>query len=78
VTSGFVGAGRGIGLADMARAIRDGVPHRASGSLALHVLEIMEAIETPAKDGSATTLTTTVAAPSLVRLTSATEVLRRG
>jgi predicted dehydrogenase len=33
---------RGIGLADMVRAERSGRPHRASGDLALHVLELME------------------------------------
>jgi predicted dehydrogenase len=33
---------RGIGLADMVRAERHGRPHRASGDLALHVLELME------------------------------------
>jgi predicted dehydrogenase len=32
-----------IGLADMATAIRAGRPHRCSGELAFHVLEIMEA-----------------------------------
>jgi len=39
------GAGRGIGVVDMARAIRRGEPHRASGEMALHVLEMMTAIE---------------------------------
>lgn len=34
---------RGIGLADMVEALRDGRPHRASGELALHVLEVMHA-----------------------------------
>jgi predicted dehydrogenase len=37
--------GRGLGVLDMARGVRDGVPHRASGEIGLHVLEIMEAIE---------------------------------
>jgi predicted dehydrogenase len=37
-------ASRGLGLADMADAIVTGRPHRASGELANHVLEIMEAI----------------------------------
>jgi predicted dehydrogenase len=32
-----------IGLADMARALRIGRPHRCSGELGLHVLEVMEA-----------------------------------
>ncbi|MFJ2767000.1 Gfo/Idh/MocA family protein [Streptomyces sp. NPDC087300] len=36
--------GRGIGVVDMARALRGGTPHRASGALALHVLQTMTAI----------------------------------
>lgn len=35
---------RGIGIADMANALRTGRPHRASGELAYHVLDIMHAI----------------------------------
>ena len=34
-----------LGLADMAQAIRSGRPHRASGDLAFHVLEVMEAFQ---------------------------------
>lgn len=34
---------RGIGAADMACAILEGRPHRANGTMALHVLEIMHA-----------------------------------
>jgi predicted dehydrogenase len=37
--------GRGIGVADMAYAIAYGRPHRASGALAFHVLDVMEAFE---------------------------------
>jgi predicted dehydrogenase len=33
-----------LGLADMARAIREGRPHRANAAVALHVLEVMEKI----------------------------------
>jgi predicted dehydrogenase len=40
---------RSIGLADMAHAIRANRPHRASGALALHVLEVMEAFDRSAK-----------------------------
>lgn len=40
---------RGIGLADMAYAIGSGRPHRASGELAYHVLEVMSAFETASK-----------------------------
>ena len=32
---------RGLGVADMAMAIKEGRPHRASGELALHALEAM-------------------------------------
>ena len=42
---------RGIGLADMVRAERSGRPHRASGELALHVLEVMERVLASAKTG---------------------------
>jgi predicted dehydrogenase len=42
---------RSIGVADMAHAIRAERPHRASGELALHVLEVMEAFETSSRLG---------------------------
>jgi predicted dehydrogenase len=45
-------AGRGIGVVDMARALRAGTPHRASGSLALHVLDVMAAIIDSAERGA--------------------------
>src|SRR6202008_3849437 len=35
---------RALGVADMVRAIRAGKKHHASGALALHVLEVMEAV----------------------------------
>jgi predicted dehydrogenase len=35
---------RGIGVADMAYALRSGRPHRASGDLAFHVLDIMDTL----------------------------------
>jgi len=35
--------GRGMGVADMACALRSGRPHRASGALAYHVLDVMHA-----------------------------------
>lgn len=42
---GFNDNFRGLGLLDMAYAIRDGRPVRASGQMAQHVLEVMEAIQ---------------------------------
>jgi predicted dehydrogenase len=38
-------ASRGTGVLELARAIRAGVPERASGALAYHVLDAMQAIE---------------------------------
>ena len=42
---------RSLGLADMAAALVEGRPHRASGELALHVLEVMEALGRSADTG---------------------------
>jgi predicted dehydrogenase len=36
---------RGLGASDMALALAEGRPHRASGELALHVLDLMESVE---------------------------------
>lgn len=42
---------RGIGAADMAHAILEGRPHRASGALAAHVLEVMHAFDRSSETG---------------------------
>ncbi len=42
---------RSIGAADLAQALRSGRPHRASGELALHVLEVMEAFQRSSDSG---------------------------
>ena len=42
---------RGIGVADMATAIRSGRAHRANGEMAYHVLDIMEALLDSSKAG---------------------------
>ncbi len=44
--------GRGLGVLDLARALRTGQSHRATGEIALHVLDVMEAISTSAETGS--------------------------
>lgn len=54
---------RSIGLADMAHALRAGRPHRASGELALHVLEVMEAVERASDAGKTIDIETTIARP---------------
>ena len=42
---------RGIGLVDLAYAIRDRRPERASGAMALHCLELMEGLLASASEG---------------------------
>jgi len=41
LVNGYTRQSRGLGLADMVRAIQTGRPHRASGTLAYHVLDVM-------------------------------------
>jgi predicted dehydrogenase len=42
---------RGIGVADMAHAIRSGRPHRAGAELAYHVLEVLSALLVSSREG---------------------------
>ena len=55
--------GRGAGVADMAYAIQSGRPHRVSGELAFHVLDIMCALEESAAQGRRIELGSTVEQP---------------
>lgn len=55
---------RSIGVADLAHAIRSNRPHRANGSLALHVLEVMEAFHTASESGRTVTITTATERPA--------------
>lgn len=41
---------RGIGVAEMAQAMQSGRPHRASGEMAYHVLDIMQAIQDASRE----------------------------
>jgi predicted dehydrogenase len=51
LTHGHTENSRGLGVADMAAAIREGRPHRASGELAYHVLDVMAAFEEASTSG---------------------------
>jgi len=73
VQAGYADAGRGYGLADMARAIETDRPHRASGDLAFHVLEIMESILRAAHENVVIELSSTVERPDPVALGSRPE-----
>lgn len=47
---GFTEDCRGLGLLDLASAVRDGRPPRASGELAMHICEVMAGIERSGQD----------------------------
>ena len=51
-------------MLDLARAIRGGETERASGALALHVLDVLLAIERAAETQSTVALTSTVERPA--------------
>jgi predicted dehydrogenase len=57
------GASRGTGTLELARAIRAGVPERASGELAYHVLDTMLAIDESIDRGQPVAVTSTVEVP---------------
>ena len=55
--------GRGVGVVELARAIRAGEPERASGELAYHVLDVMLATLEAADGGGAVAVDSTATAP---------------
>jgi predicted dehydrogenase len=56
-------AGRGTGVVDLARAIRAGVPERASGELAAHVLDVMLSVTDAAETDAFVPIRSRVAQP---------------
>lgn len=58
---------RGLGLAEMADAIIAGRPHRASGDLALHALDVIESLLVSAETGTARLVASTCARPDAMR-----------
>lgn len=68
-SAGYEAAGRGIGIVDFLRDGGHGGGGRASGAVALHVLEIMTALLDSARTGARITLQTTAERPSIVPLT---------
>jgi predicted dehydrogenase len=55
---------RGLGVVDMARAIVEGGEHRASGALAYHVLEVMQAFLSSSQNNSNIEIASRIARPS--------------
>ncbi len=66
VQGGYAGADRGYGIADLARSLATGTPHRASGRLARHVMEIMASPLTAAENGRSVTVTSAGERPATV------------
>ena len=48
----YTGNSRALGLADMAKALTTGRPHRANSMQQLHVLEVMEGLASSGEDGA--------------------------
>lgn len=63
LTHGYTSNSRGLGVADMASALRSGRPHRANGELGYHVLDIMCAIHDAAREGRHIELASTCSYP---------------
>jgi predicted dehydrogenase len=57
---------RALGLADLASSVLNGTPHRSSGRLGLHVLEVMHSILEGAATGQPRAITTTLERPGIL------------
>ncbi|GAB7191044.1 Gfo/Idh/MocA family oxidoreductase [Kineococcus sp. NUM-3379] len=66
VRAGYLGAGRGYGLADLATALAQGRPHRAGDAVALHVLDVMTSLQHAADTRTSVELSTTCERPEAV------------
>lgn len=64
LTHGYTDNMRGIGVADMAYALRSGRPQRASGALAYHVLDLMQAFHDASDTDHHIAIQSTVAKPA--------------
>jgi predicted dehydrogenase len=67
---------RGLGLADMARAIVGGRPHRASGEIALHVLAVMAGILEAVAGGGRVPISPSCVPPAPLQEAEAKELLK--
>jgi predicted dehydrogenase len=64
LSHGYVENSRGLGVADLASGLQSGRPHRASGELAYHVLDIMHAVHDASKEGRHIELTSACERPA--------------
>ena len=63
---GYTGNARGIGAAEMARAIQDKRKHRANADIAYHVLEVIEAMEKSSEIGQMVKIDSTCTLPEFL------------
>ena len=63
LTRSFADNSRGLGVADMARALREGGSPRASGALTYHILDIMHAIHDAADERRVVELASSIERP---------------
>ncbi len=64
VTRPYAENSRGLGVGEIARGLQTGRPHRASGELAYHVLDIIHAIHDASREGRHVTLESTCERPA--------------
>lgn len=66
-THGYREGSRGVGVADMVQAIISGRKHRANDEIAMHALDIMQAVHEAGASGKAVDLTSTCEKPAAMR-----------
>ncbi|MFD2615151.1 Gfo/Idh/MocA family protein [Paenibacillus gansuensis] len=76
LTHGFTDNNRGIGVADMAYAIRSGRNHRANGEMAYHVLEAMHGFHDASAEGRHYNMQSSCEKPLAIPMGNGLEVLR--
>jgi len=64
LTHGYAENSRGLGVADLACALRSGRAHRAGGDLAYHVLEVMHAFQQASEQGRHVLIQSTAPRPA--------------
>jgi predicted dehydrogenase len=64
IAHGYTANSRGLGVADMAYALRIGRAHRANGTLAYHVLDLMHAFHDASREGRHIELASTCERPA--------------
>ena len=65
-SAGYAEAGRGVGLLELHDALAESRPHRAAADVALHLLDVMESMQTSADTGASVEIGTTCARPAAI------------